>query len=213
MNILCFQVCFSASQTYQNLFIFEKRGVYIMQKLDCRIPNWITFLELMSYFPRLSRDLQKIFPTTQRSTISFFNTQTVVWHNSKPRYGKDETHTFWNSIRIMLLCQILNGFRSHCRFWDKAYATSLGWFVKIFFWCSCWMIHNAVAYEEELGDFRGAAFAKVPREQHKGINFGAFCVTITGGYPRLPCHVFLLYVGQSTTQYLGCVSLNQNNKL
>ena len=66
-----------------------------MQKLDCRIPNWITFLELMSYFPRLSRDLQKkIFPTTQRSTISFFNTQTVVWHNSKPRCGKDETHTF-----------------------------------------------------------------------------------------------------------------------
>ena len=73
MNILCFQVCFSASQTYQNLFIFEKRGVYIMQKLDCRIPNWITFLELMSYFPRLSGDLKKYSPQETTRHYQFFN--------------------------------------------------------------------------------------------------------------------------------------------
>ena len=42
-----------------------------MQKLDCRIPNWITFLELMSYFPRLSRDLRKkIFQTAQHAGIN-----------------------------------------------------------------------------------------------------------------------------------------------
>ena len=42
-----------------------------MQKLDCRIPNWGTFLELMSYFPRLSRDLRKkIFQTAQHAGIN-----------------------------------------------------------------------------------------------------------------------------------------------
>ena len=61
------------SSYFRNLFIFrrEKRRVYIMQKLDCRIPNWRTFLELMSYFPRLSRDLRKkIFQTAQHAGIN-----------------------------------------------------------------------------------------------------------------------------------------------
>ena len=51
-----------------------------MQKLDCRIPNWITFLELMSYFPRLSRDLQKIFFNTQPTHhYQFFNTHIYIF--------------------------------------------------------------------------------------------------------------------------------------
>ena len=62
------------SSYFRNLLIFqrEERRVYIMQKLDCRIPNWRTFLELMSYFPRLSRDLRKkIFQTAQHAGINF----------------------------------------------------------------------------------------------------------------------------------------------
>ena len=63
------------SSYFRNLLIFrrEERRVYIMQKLDCRIPNWRTFLELMSYFPRLSRDLRKkIFQTAQHAGINLW---------------------------------------------------------------------------------------------------------------------------------------------
>ena len=83
------------SSYFRNLLIFwrEERRVYIMQKLDCRIPNWRTFLELMSYFPRLSRDLRKkIFQTAQHAGINlsthFFSKKpnTKMWEEYERKF-------------------------------------------------------------------------------------------------------------------------------
>ena len=88
------------SSYFRNLFIFrrEKRRVYIMQKLDCRIPNWRTFLELMSYFPRLSRDLRKkIFQTAQHAGI---NLSTHFFLQKTEKNGHKNLGGIWKEMFV-----------------------------------------------------------------------------------------------------------------
>ena len=96
-----------------------------MQKLDCRIPNWITFLELMSYFPRLSWDLEKNILQHSTHHYQFFNTQL---HTSF--YDKKETnsHNFFFERAKAECIQLLNVF------YPLSWELFLGCVKKIFFW-------------------------------------------------------------------------------
>ena len=133
-----------------------------MQKLDCRIPNWITFLELMSYFPRLSRDLQKIFFNTQPTHhYQFFNTQIHIFVRYSffrqtiitildMKISKEQRER----IRIIQCCQV-PGFTPWVRSKiEKSLGSRhfFGWFLLNFSFDSFWWI-QCICTRRRIGWF------------------------------------------------------------